>query len=353
MNWFKNIFNGKSLDSTVNNNVAVSSTPKRGYISAGGLYPDELAMLSLAERFTTNEVRYPEYLRTKFFIGFPANTLDSLFSRGFLRVSTPFESLPFLKLAELKAIASMHSLKVTGTKDELCSRISSSLNEMEIAPEVKLHYWRLTDKGHNELAENPYITYMTAEHTYYLENFGINIITLNSSIHNVQNYRIRDVVWGKLNETKLMIYKEALRQKNFDHYAELIRTISLFLAEESKYSLALNTYIEYIFYKENFVAGANAIILVSSKSNFSIDLYAYGMLMPYEINELSELLQKNGLNEEMMCDLMRKVFKNQNDQGVFSDKQLIEFVVAEMNGRRQEAQSICVEVEKNIKKKIR
>ncbi len=350
MGIFKSLFGSNSKTPESEKNTEKVSDSKRGYVSAGGLYPDELAMLALAEKFKTEETNYPDYLRSKFFIGFPSSTLNSLLSRGFLRMSTPSEMLSTLKLSDLKKIASEHGLKVSGSKEELCGRISSSLDESEYADAVHVKYWKLTDKGYNELAANPYITYMTAKHLYSLENHGINIVTLNSIIHNLPKYSIRDIVWSEMNKARIIEYKQAIKERNFQQYANLLYTATLFLKEESKFRNALNSYFDYIFYRENFVAGANGIILGSSKSNLSIDFYVYAELMPYELDIISELTEKNGLDEKSLRELMNNNFSAQQDSGVFSNKQLIDFVISEMNGRKKDSQEICLDVEKNIRR---
>ena len=352
MGLFKFLFGHNSEPSSSEKKVDPVSETKRGYISDGGLYPDELAMLALAEKFEIEETAYPDYLRSKYFIGFPSSTLNSLYSRGFLRISTPAESLPTLKLADLKKIASAHGLKVSGTKDDLCNRISS-IDESEYAGEIRNKYWKLTEKGRDELAASPYITYMTANHAYCLENFDINIVNVNLTVHNLPKYNIRDVIWSKLNEAKLIVYKKAYNERNFQHYADLLSTIASFLEEESRYKNALNSYLDYIFYRENFVAGANGIILASFKSDHSSDFYFYAKLMPYELEMLSELTEKIGLDENALIDAMKNNFSSQTDSGAFSNKQLIEFVLAEMSGRKSDAQAICTTVEKNIKRIVK
>lgn len=352
MGLIKSLFGRNSNISAQEKNVGKATEPKRGFVSVGGLYPDELAMLALAEKYSTEETCYPDYLRSKYFIGFPSSTLNSLFSRGFLRESTPSETLSALKLSDLKKIASAHALKVSGTKEELCNRISS-IDETEYADEVHVKYWKLTEKGFNELEANQYIKYMTANHAYCLENHGINIVTLNLAIHNLTKYNIRDVVWSEMNKAKINEYKQAYIERNFHDYADLLSTMALFLEEESRFDKALNSYLDYIFYRENFVAGINGIYLASSKSNLSIDFYVYAKLMPYELEKLSELTEKNGLSETTLCDVMKNNFSSQQDTGAFSNKQLIEFVLSEMNGRNKDSQAICMEVEKNIKRMVK
>lgn len=70
----------------------------------------------MAEQFKVGEKKYPDYLRYQFGIGFPNEKLDKLEKESYIRSTTAAETLPRLKIAELKTIASQFDLKVSGKK---------------------------------------------------------------------------------------------------------------------------------------------------------------------------------------------------------------------------------------------
>ena len=79
----------------------------------------DLVLLSLAEDYKVGEIKYPDYLRSRYGIGFPNEKFQKLEKSGYIRPSTPIEALPHLKATELKAIATKLGIKTSGKKEEL------------------------------------------------------------------------------------------------------------------------------------------------------------------------------------------------------------------------------------------
>lgn len=58
--------------------VPVSNSSKKGIADVNGLYPAELLMLFIAEKFYVNGDKFPAYLRNDFQIGYPKEILAHL-----------------------------------------------------------------------------------------------------------------------------------------------------------------------------------------------------------------------------------------------------------------------------------
>lgn len=71
----------------------------------------------------------------------------SLCQEGYLRVQSTYEKLENLKVVELKEILKQNSLKVSGKKSELISRILECLPEKEVEKLSKGRQYILTEKG--------------------------------------------------------------------------------------------------------------------------------------------------------------------------------------------------------------
>ena len=122
MSLFSSLF-GKKKDETptVKTSVpkpakaATEATPNlhlRGKADKNGLYPSELVMLAVAERYKINETNFSDYFMRKYEIVNPPKMLKSLQTRGFLEIGSPIDMLPGLKVAELKEIAAGVGLEV-------------------------------------------------------------------------------------------------------------------------------------------------------------------------------------------------------------------------------------------------
>ena len=116
-----------------NNNVNWRSTETSSSSSTSNFEPDfkakvqDLVMLYYAENYKVDEVKYPEYLRSRYEVGFAKEKLKSLEKRGYIRPSTAAESIPHMKVSNLKEIASQFGIKASGKKEDLC-RTASSLH---------------------------------------------------------------------------------------------------------------------------------------------------------------------------------------------------------------------------------
>ena len=86
-----------SLFKKVDTSKKVTNTPSlhlKGKPDAYGLYPAELVMLSLAEKYKTTETNFPSYLTHTYEISNPLKMLKDLHNRGFLETGSAKDCLP-------------------------------------------------------------------------------------------------------------------------------------------------------------------------------------------------------------------------------------------------------------------
>lgn len=303
----------------------------------------DLILLSAAEKYKIDEINYPHYFRHTFGIGFPNERFKELEENGLIRKSTSIETLPHLKVKELKTVATKFGLKVSGKKEELYSRIAENVSEKDLDDDITEKYWILTEKGKELLEENKYISFYMADHPYHLEDIGLDINAYVKSFSGSPKASVRDILWGEFNRLSLEYYTKGAQKGEFKDYCELLRTMSLFLEEENKNNDALREYMRYIFYKVNFEASLSALRDYSLLKNMdeAVDtLYIYSNL---EIiaDEVQKLSAKCGYNSRQLYAYMKKSFLEEKDTGVFSPIELADLVMCELNGDQDGRNKIC------------
>ena len=128
MGIFKSLFGGKKEEPKVSAEVQEKPVQRRETpVTKTSSSDQDLLLLAVAENYKVGELKYPEYFRSKFGVGFPNERFQKLEKDGFIRQSTAAETLPHLKGTDLKTIASQFGIKTCGKKDELCIRIAETL----------------------------------------------------------------------------------------------------------------------------------------------------------------------------------------------------------------------------------
>ncbi|MBQ9467499.1 MAG: SAP domain-containing protein [Clostridia bacterium] len=315
----------------------------------------DLVLLSLAEDYKVGETKYPEYFRSRFGIGFPNERFQKLEKIGLLRQSTSIEALPHLKATELKAIASKFGIKTSGKKEELCSRIAENVSEEAINGDISERYWIVTEKGKALLEENKYISFFMEKHSYSLENVGLDIESYSKLFSGNPNGRVRDVIWGELNRRSIDYYSKGMATGEFGDYCELLRTMALFLEEESRHKDALGMYMRYIHYRANFYAGLSAIRYYSvlKKVDDAADtLYMSTEIYPFIAEEIQTMSYGCGYDSQQLYYFMKDAFSKEKDTGVFSSTELADLVMCGLNGDQEGQKKICRTAMRSAVKKL-
>lgn len=358
MGLLKSLFgSGKREEAKVSVNVKMQNNEKGGISTSINVSTkiQNLILLTMAERFKINEKNYPDYLRSNFGIGFPNEKYKALFAEGFIRPASAAESLPHLRVTELKAIATEYKLKTSGKKEELCQRLIESIPPENLESNISERYWVITEEGHIELAKNPYIGFYLDKHKYSLESIGLDITTFSKLFSEKNDRSIRDVIWGEFNRKTTEFYKKAITKSEFREYCELLRTMALFLEEEGRYSDALATYIRYLYYGVNFEAALKAIQYYSVTKDLHSAaeiLYTDVEMMPYTANEIMNLSNGCEYDSTQLRTFMLDAFSREQDSGMFSPTELTELIMLGLNGDAEGQMKICSNAMRVATKKI-
>ena len=300
--------------------VAPETTPNlhlRGKADTNGLYPSELVMLAVAERFKTTETNFSNYFLQKYEIINPLKMLKSLQSRGFLEIGSAIDMLPSLKVAELKEIATGIGLEVKGKKADIVSDLSN------VAPDkidgfIKERKWKLTDLGQSALKQNPYIQYFLDTHEYDVAIVGVTIWTVNEDFIKDTKRPYRDIIYRQLNdrmnEACIAFQKNPMSgTANTHQYCECYRLMGLFIEEEGKsYINAADLYFQYIYKWINIHEGMQLLIgykLWHNDKEHQKELVARFYddikLSPYQRTELLRLIDKLDLDGEALREALQ------------------------------------------------
>ena len=315
----------------------------------------ELVMMTKAPNYKIDETKYPVYLRSQYGIGFPREVLRKLEKEGYIKPATAIESLPQLKVTELKTIASQFGLKSTGTKETLCSIIADNVPVSEIEDIVSERYWLLTEQGTALLEQNPHINYYLENHPYSLQEIGLDINTYHHLFEKKPNGRVRDIVWGELNRKSVESYKKAVTKKEFFDYCQILRTMALFLEEENRHEDSLATYMRYLYYRINIKSSYSAFstYMINKKFDNAADtLFINAEILPGLASEIKTIAENCGYDSKQLSSYMKKTFSQEHDTGAFSPAELTDFIMCGINGDKSGQKKICKSVMKSAAKKL-
>lgn len=121
--------------------------------------PTAILMLSYASKFHTGENSFQQFWKYRYDTE-PYELLNWLYNNDFIELDSIDNSLKHKTVNELKTILSNNNLKISGKKDDLINRISSTLNEEQISQYIPERYYRLTQFGNEILNNNPNVAFI-------------------------------------------------------------------------------------------------------------------------------------------------------------------------------------------------
>ena len=343
---------------------ATPSLHLRGKADANGLYPSELVMLAVAERYKTTETNFSDYFMRKYEIINPLKMLKSLQTRGFIQIGSPIDMLPSLKVAELKEIAAGIGLEVKGKKADIVAALS------EVAPDkidgfIKERKWKLTDLGQAALKQNPYVQYFLDGHEYDVTMVGVTIWTVNEDFVKDTKRPYRDVIYRQLNdrmnEACIAFQRNPMSgTANTYQYCECYRLMGLFIEEEGKsYINASDLYFQYIYKWINIHEGMRLLLSYKLWHNDKAHqkellehFYEDIKLAPYQRTELLRLIDKLELNGEALRKSLITSFERAEDTGIMTPKETADFVIYELSGEMEKSMDMANKLSKKAVKRI-
>lgn len=374
MSFFSSLFGKKSVKNNVQPNVEKVETSKRitntpslhlkGKPDAYGLYPAELVMLSLAEKYKTTETNFPSYLTHTYEISNPLKMLKDLHNRTFLEIGNAKDCLQGFKLTELKEIAAALNIPVKGKKAEIIGQLSG-VSEDILGAFVKERTWKITEKGTEALKANPYIQYFLEKHNYDVSEVGVNIWTVNEEFVKDPKRLYRDIIYGQLN--KAMNEASIQFQKNpasgtsaTRRYCECYRLMGLFIEEEGKsYINASDMYFQYLFKRINIHAGLQLLLNWKTfnydkkfRETFISRYYEEIQLYPYQKTELLRLLDELNVSGDEVRKNLITSFERAQDAGVMSVKEAADFIILELSGDVDQSRELAYKLARKAVRKI-
>ena len=374
MSIISSLFGKKSAKNDNQPNVEKVETIKRitntpllhlkGKPDAYGLYPAELVMLSLAEKYKTTETDFPSYLTHTYEISNPLKMLKDLHNRTFLEIGNAKDCLPGFKLTELKEIAVALNIPVKGKKAEIIDQLSG-VSEDVLGSFVKERTWKITEKGTEALKANPYIQYFLEKHNYDVSEVGVNIWTVNEEFVKDPKRLYRDIIYGQLN--KAMNEASIQFQKNpasgtsaTSRYCECYRLMGLFIEEEGKsYINASDMYFQYLFKRINIHAGLQLLVNWKTfnydkkfRETFISRYYEEIQLFPYQKTELLRLLDELNINGDEVRKNLITSFERAQDAGVMNVKEAADFIILELSGDVDQSRDLAYKLARKAVRKI-
>lgn len=336
----------------------------KGKPDANGLYPSELVMLAVAEKFAIFETNYPKYLTYTYEIVNPLKTLKTLQEKGFLEVGSSKESLSSLKLAELKDIATSLGIASSGKKAEIIERLSI-VDEEKLSAFVKVRMWKLSQKGQGALKNNPYILYFLDKHIYNVTEVGIDIWTVNKEVIKNPQRPYRDIIYGLLNNamnTAAMQFQtnSASGTAATHQYCECYRMMSLFIEEEGKsFVNAADLYFQYLYKRINIHAGLQLLLNYKRfsydkklRETFIEQYYEEIQLYPYQKTDILRLLDEINVSGNDVRTALVASFARANDSGVMSVNEAADFIIMELSGDVDKSRELANKLAKKAVKKV-
>lgn len=336
------------------------NSSKRGIADENGLYPTELLMLYIAEKFYVNGDKFPTYLRNDFQIGYPKEILTHLHECGFIRKPDISESLMKLKSTELQDIATNFDIALSGKKVNMVSKLIENVDADLLRAFIPDGKWIITDRGHKAMELNPYVNFFVEKHLYHPSAVNIDIWKVNKLVHQHPQMLYRDLIFSELNQQQLLAYEKGVKKRQFSDYCQYTRAMALFADEEKKHPLTAATmYLEYLFYRINFknvISYINYIKGVSVSSKLREDPEYLNMecyLLDWELNEIAHLREAINYTPEQFYRLMVEQFEKARDTSAFNAKQLADYVSHSIVRDKEATLKICREVSKTIVKQLK
>jgi hypothetical protein len=201
---------------------------------SNGMFPGEIVLLDWIEGKTV-DANFPGYFEYNYGIN-AKNSAFKLVHEGYMKYATPIESLPSLKVTQLKEMLKTKKLKVSGNKKELVERIQENFSFEEVSNHIESALLKLTQKGEEVFKEFYYIV------PAHKNDSKDGIYNVGSAIKHVKGLKYKpnngDISWA-LFQKALLKY-----QDKFQHglVRNVFTNMAFQLFKEKRYRDALENY---------------------------------------------------------------------------------------------------------------
>ncbi|KAB8139075.1 SAP domain-containing protein [Gracilibacillus oryzae] len=277
-----------------------------------GLLPGEIILLNWIDGATAN-ISFPKYFSYQYGIN-PDKSKLRLLEQNLIKESTPFETLPSIKVTELKDILKSKDLKVSGRKDDLIKRIEENFNINELEPLIKDFFYKCTEQGNRIIEQYNFIinahkrgkgAYNVANSIGFISQLKEGEIPTNSQIS-----------W-KLNNDS---YEKNRREKNFGLMRNDILSIAEQLRDDENYHQSITNYIRVFI---NDLSGlGNQEYLEPPSSLF---------LAPGIVNPIIDMLKEVDDNIEELFEYAWEITKEELPFHYFNEKVCYQLLLDAIN----------------------
>ena len=342
-------------------NYTAQINKPRGFQDENGLYPSDLVMLAVAERYCVGDLHYPRYLSYEFGVIDPAKTLKMLEKQELIQPCSAYEALNFLKLPQLYEIAQQLNILCVKNKKKIIDALKE-INESKLITIIPERRWACTAKGKAVLNCNQYINFFLSRHIYRLEEVKIDIWLINKDLHEHPQSQFRDIIWGELNKLHIEAMKKLTQQDAYSamhDICNIYRIQGLFLEEERKFEPGANLYFQYIFKDISMRRGLELLMnyklskSVRDKKTVIKEFYYKAALAPFQKEDILRLKEELELDNFGLRDVLKCAFEDTEDTGVFSYDQMADFVMLELVANEEISKKLCEEIALEAVKKIK
>ena len=301
----------------------------------------------------------------KYGIPNPSKILMSLYEGGYLEPGSIKDYLPNYKVPELKEIATALNVPTKGKKADIVSRLQA-VDENELGQYVKEKNWKRTESGDQELNDNPYISFFLENHNYNLEQFDIDVWSVNQDFIKNPKRPYRDIIWGQLNKKQNDYLKEFMSQKDRNtfpifQYCETFEVMGLFVEEEGKsYINAADYYFQYLYKRINLAESLDLAYywhLFKGEKEYQkerIERFCDKIqLTQFEKTTVLRLIDECEYEDNAVRDALITSFKRARDSGIMTEEETADYVIFELTGdeehSKQMAEAAAVRFTKKLK----
>ena len=192
--------------------------------------------------------------------------------------------------------------------------------------------------------DSAHMRFYNEEHPYDLEDVGLNRKAYNRLFADHPGGEVREVIRAELERRSVEAYKQGTAKGKFQSYCVLLRTMAMFLKEEGRCREALAIYMRYVYYTSNFVAGVTALKYYNLAKNVkeAADiLFMNAEIHPFIADEIRTLGADCGMDDEQLHAFIKDAFAKEEDEGAFTDDQLVQMVLCGLDRDREGQKQIC------------